>query len=483
MMLSVLKFGCAVVTRALFLFVSLAGVWRVTWVKGNNLYWLLTLLFLPLLLEMIVTLKRRKGQDYKWFSPPIFLFLISIIPSVWILELHYQQDKVSDPQCNKLDSWENVKRVITPNETTGTNLTYQNYLENINQALCSNEWILALHQILLILLIVGKWLLPLGGGVTRDELSQLLLIFVGTAADILEFTSETLSDVKENSPQLVYIILAVWTWSMLQFPLHLAGQTSPTLHFPNQVDGCIAHSGGAFILPPSLPPLEIERESVWERKKKPSQQRTATHRRIESDYGLPSSTRLDPNSLAMFRCGIAYPRCRWIVPLLLLFAIIFDIIAIAATSGWVTDEEGKTHYASMWEQYHGRNDQWDSDSLMEFSWAQAVAALMIIGLLILIGAFILSCVALCCTLNVTLLPLIGVMLIVVVVLQIIALIIYPVKFNEQIFEGHYYYTWAYGFAWGATLLCMGCAVLFCCLPRYEDELTGLAKTKYIYTSA
>lgn len=70
------------------------------------------------------------------------------------------------------------------------------FLQNINQALCSNEWILALHQILLVLLIVGKWLLPLGGGVTRDELSQLLLIFVGTAADILEFTSETLSDVK-----------------------------------------------------------------------------------------------------------------------------------------------------------------------------------------------------------------------------------------------------------------------------------------------
>ena len=55
---------------------------------------------------------------------------------------------------------------------------------------------MALHQILLILLIVGKWLLPLGGGVTRDELSQLLLTLIGTAADILEFTSETLSDVK-----------------------------------------------------------------------------------------------------------------------------------------------------------------------------------------------------------------------------------------------------------------------------------------------
>ncbi|XP_060896068.1 transmembrane protein 26-like [Labrus mixtus] len=222
--MGLIKFLCAVITRALFILVSLTGVWRVTRVKEDPNYWFLTFLFLPLVAEMFITLRRRKGKDYKWFSPPIFMFLVSIIPSIWILELHYQQDKLSDPQCKNLDSWENLRRVMTVNETQG-NFTYQNYLRNINQvlsAVCSNDWILALHQILLILLIVGKWLLPLGGGVTRDELSQLLLIFVGTAADILEFTSETLSDVKDNSPQLVYIILAVWTWSMLQFPLHLS---------------------------------------------------------------------------------------------------------------------------------------------------------------------------------------------------------------------------------------------------------------------
>lgn len=63
-------------------------------------------------------------------------------------------------------------------------------------SVCANDWILALHQILLILLILGKWILPAAGELTRDQLSQLLLIFVGTAADILEFTSETLSDIK-----------------------------------------------------------------------------------------------------------------------------------------------------------------------------------------------------------------------------------------------------------------------------------------------
>lgn len=68
--------------------------------------------------------------------------------------------------------------------------------QTVFSSICPSVWILAFHQIILILLIVGKWLLPLAGGITREELSQLLISFVGTAADILEFTSETLSDIK-----------------------------------------------------------------------------------------------------------------------------------------------------------------------------------------------------------------------------------------------------------------------------------------------
>ncbi|KAA0717614.1 p53 apoptosis effector related to PMP-22 [Triplophysa tibetana] len=181
-------------------------------------------------------------------------------------------------------------------------------------------------------------------------------------------------------------------------------------------------------------------------------------------------------------CNVNDPMNRWILPLLLLFAIIFDIIAIAAQSGWVEDEDAKSHYANMWQECRGRKDQWECTSLMEFSWAQAVAALMIIGLIILILAFIISVVALCCSLNIPLLPLIGGLLILAVIVQIIALIIYPIKFNERIFEGYYDYTWAYGFGWGATILMLGCGILFCCLPSYEDELLDNTKVKYIYST-
>uniref|UniRef100_A0A671RVW4 Transmembrane protein 26b n=1 Tax=Sinocyclocheilus anshuiensis TaxID=1608454 RepID=A0A671RVW4_9TELE len=224
------KFICAVVTRTLFILVSLIGVWRVTWVKNNNLYWFLTILYLPLVVEMILTLRRRKGKDYKWFSPAILFFLISIIPTIWILELHRQKNKSSDTKCTNLDSSESIQAFLDERRNlTNGSLSEQDPLKFLS-SVCANDWILALQQIVLILLIVGKWLLPI-----------LLLIFVGTAADILEFISETLADVAEDSTPFVCIILAVWTLSMLQFPLHFSVvNTKPEDFCESQDDSLIA---------------------------------------------------------------------------------------------------------------------------------------------------------------------------------------------------------------------------------------------------
>lgn len=58
------------------------------------------------------------------------------------------------------------------------------------------------------------------GKLTRDELSQLLLINMASAADIIEFFDIiNISDVSYDR-MMITIVLSLWSWSLLQFPLN-----------------------------------------------------------------------------------------------------------------------------------------------------------------------------------------------------------------------------------------------------------------------
>lgn len=47
------------------------------------------------------------------------------------------------------------------------------------------QWVVMVEQLVLFVLILGRWMLP-KGDISRDELSQLLLVYIGMAADIIE---------------------------------------------------------------------------------------------------------------------------------------------------------------------------------------------------------------------------------------------------------------------------------------------------------
>lgn len=94
-----------------------------------------------------------------------------------------------------------------------------------------------LEQTMLIVLVLGRWLMP-KGDMSRDQLSQLLMVYIGLGADILDiFDTFKQPEVKTNCAVII-TGLALFSWALMQFPLVLT-QTQPSLGTPQR-----GHVGG-----------------------------------------------------------------------------------------------------------------------------------------------------------------------------------------------------------------------------------------------
>ena len=73
---------------------------------------------------------------------------------------------------------------------------------------------------LLILVILGRWFLP-KGNISRSTLSQLLLVYMSLASDIVDLLS-LLNEIQvQESSVMSYFTLAIFSWSLFQFSLNL----------------------------------------------------------------------------------------------------------------------------------------------------------------------------------------------------------------------------------------------------------------------
>lgn len=94
------------------------------------------------------------------------------------------------------------------------------------------NWVAGLEQTMLIVLVLGRWLMP-KGDMSRDQLSQLLMVYVGLGADILDIF-DTFKEPEVQTKRAVIIIgLALFSWALMQFPLVLT-QTQSSMGMPPQ---------------------------------------------------------------------------------------------------------------------------------------------------------------------------------------------------------------------------------------------------------
>lgn len=148
----------------------------------------------------------------------MFLYLSSVVPSIWLLELDkmerrnkIQRETVSFAQIGK--DLKNLDKML------GVNFKLPDFKVD------AETWVTLIEQFLMLILIVGRWLLP-KGDLTRDQLSQLLLVYIGTAADIIEFFDSFKDNKIAGNQLLVFLTLGIWSWSLIQFTIVLSATRS-----------------------------------------------------------------------------------------------------------------------------------------------------------------------------------------------------------------------------------------------------------------
>ncbi|GFO36048.1 transmembrane protein [Plakobranchus ocellatus] len=269
----------AIAVRLLFTAHSVISIWRLALITNDNRFYYLYLVLCLLLIEMTITLGKKAGQEWKWFCPSVFIYLLCIVPTIWFMELHELENRIREHTKNistTTDSSVDTTSGNSYNNNSSSNLTSNSYCpcrtsihgdiggefgekrqkENITIdgflgkikvpiMLSSDEWIRTLEQILLLILILGRWFLP-KGKLTHDQLSQLLLVYIGTAADIVEFFEAFKEETVRYNRTLCIVILGIWTMSLIQFSLVLTASRArrdrtglvPITHSKGRTDTC-----------------------------------------------------------------------------------------------------------------------------------------------------------------------------------------------------------------------------------------------------
>ena len=77
----------AIITRLIFSAHGLVAIFRVVTIKNDPWFWYLCTTIIILVFEGVFTLAIKKSQEWKWFCPSIFLYLASVCPAIWLIEL------------------------------------------------------------------------------------------------------------------------------------------------------------------------------------------------------------------------------------------------------------------------------------------------------------------------------------------------------------------------------------------------------------
>ncbi|XP_041363182.1 transmembrane protein 26-like [Gigantopelta aegis] len=194
----------AVIVRLIFVIHSGLAYWRVASVYDKSRFYLLFLLLLQVA-ECLYTVIGRKGVEYKWFSSCFFFYIASTVPAIWMLEI------------DRLDRYTEIYQ-----RENGTHLEALIAIKGVTLpfTLAPDIWVSLIEQGMLFLVIFGRLILP-RGELSRDQLAELLFVFIGMASDNSDLFVLFDESAVRKDRGLTIAILVVWCLSMILYAVGL----------------------------------------------------------------------------------------------------------------------------------------------------------------------------------------------------------------------------------------------------------------------
>ncbi|XP_033739960.1 transmembrane protein 26-like [Pecten maximus] len=228
----------AICVRLVLLIHSLLAVWRVVSINNDNFFWWFAIVDVALILEGLVVVIGRKGMEYKWFCPCFLFYLGGTVPAIWLLELDRRERFIQNLHSVTVTNTTNVTDTTTTSNYDLSTVYVQEVVRDstisvygvtipLTIELEPDTWVVIIEQLLLYFMILGRWILP-RGKISRNELSQLLFVFIGMASDITELFALFDETPVRQSLELTYVILIMWSVSLVQFCFVLTATKNPS---------------------------------------------------------------------------------------------------------------------------------------------------------------------------------------------------------------------------------------------------------------
>ncbi|XP_056400488.1 transmembrane protein 26-like [Hyla sarda] len=177
-----------------------------TLMKQDSSYLYLLTGIVLLFVEMSMTLQMTEHGEWKWFSPMVLLYLSSVIPSVFVLELEYLRFSV---------------KANGTNESLVNSTNFKEFEKTYSIVLQISE------ELTILVLVIGRWLMP-RGNMSRDQLAQLLLMYLALGADILDILELIKEPSVKNKKTTTVAGLCLFSLAIMQFTLVLTQTWSPS---------------------------------------------------------------------------------------------------------------------------------------------------------------------------------------------------------------------------------------------------------------